>query len=180
VTISGLVATLNVVPAFQIRWQSSDLSCLQTPPITTSTVGPVSTTSAGPAGTGSAGPGTGPIPLDSAKLSPGAAAGVAIGVILAVALVISGIFYFKRRESRNRKPSEWGTNALQDEAPGSHGGRGISSHKPAELLGARDAGGIAEAQAWVDTKSPSILANELPVAAKTTATHELPGGLQRG
>lgn len=102
------------VPAFQIRWRSSDLACMETAPIPSTT----STSTGLPSSTLSV---DRPPPLSSPDggggFSPGETAGVAIGVFALVLGLAWLIYYVLRRKGA----IPWGGTSSKPAPPGQRG-----------------------------------------------------------
>ncbi|EPS38985.1 hypothetical protein H072_7242 [Dactylellina haptotyla CBS 200.50] len=117
--------SITRVPAFQIRWQSSDLSIFETPPIagsevTTVTIAPVAITVTAP-------PRTSTVTIrqtilvstDEPPLSTGGIVGIAVGVgVIAILGSIAATFLLIRKMGRRNTKTATQTQAL----PESYGG----------------------------------------------------------
>ncbi|KAK6537413.1 hypothetical protein TWF694_011600 [Orbilia ellipsospora] len=96
----GLIAETTSVPAFQIRWKSSDLTLFETPPMTGSGATTVTATASASVSTVIASP-TESASTAKTSLSTGAIVGIAVGVgAVAILGSIAVTFFLTRKRGR--------------------------------------------------------------------------------
>jgi LPXTG-motif cell wall-anchored protein len=93
-----MLGNAKSAPAYQIRWKESDLSILQTHPLTP-TAGPIGTRDNPSLATKSESP-----PSSKGSLGTGPKVGVAVGTVAGVILlIVAGFLLWRRRRQPNNK-----------------------------------------------------------------------------
>ena len=109
-TMSGSAdgATAYRLPAFQIRWRSSDIPCIETHPLSSSHTPSTTITTTIPSSAASPMPTLADLATFGGGLSPGAVAGVAIAALIAALILALGAVRVIMRKKRRAMTVEQG------------------------------------------------------------------------
>ena len=139
-----------IVPAFEVRWRESDLSLLETPPLTPGanpTDNPESGSRTEPTARPTEDPEPGSDESDNVGVSTGAVAGIAVGVAVLVAALCAAAFVMYRRRHRKTDGGATGDTPAEVKSFG-----GLTHGQPSEIGTSSYLGA---------TKAPGVLPTEL-------------------